>query len=95
MDFTENLFQDDEDLVGDSGFVVECPFKKIKLDCEDKLEDASFVTTFESSEVIDSNGDDYGNQFNKQQEASAVYENQENMEEEGDGGSENGKKLLV
>lgn len=88
MDFTENLFQDDED----RGFVVECPFKKIKLDCEDKLEDASFVTTFESSEVIDSNGDDYGNQFNKQQEASAVYENQENME---DGGSENGKKMLV
>lgn len=88
-----HAFHDDEEVGGGSDFVVACPAKKLKLDCGDNIDDASFVTTFESATEIGSNGDDDGNQFEKQQEAANAYENLDGLGD-GDGESENGVKFL-
>lgn len=92
MEMGENvhMFHDDEEVGGGSDFVLACPAKKIRLDCSDNIDDASVVTTFESSKDISSNGDDDGNRFEKQQESSAAFENLG----DGDGESENGVKIL-
>lgn len=92
MEVDENLhmFHDDEEVGGGSEFLVECPYKKMRLDCN--AEDTSFVTTFEKNSN-GSNSDDNGNQ--SQQEVAADYENLEDMVEGEAEESENGETILA
>lgn len=74
---------------------MECPHKIFKVDSDEFIESADFVTSFENPLANISNGDDCRSQPDQLQDgASEIDAMDETADGDLDGGSENGKKTV-